>query len=71
MIENTSEAIYLGSTFSDKGSVESDVILEIQKRMKFFNKYYAFLRENYTAPLKVKEKVLDACVSSAMLYNNI
>ena len=69
IIKHKNESIYLGSIFSSKGSVKSDVILEIQKRQKHFNKFYAFLRENYNAPLLVKERVLEACVSSAVLYN--
>ena len=69
VINHTNEALYLGSTISSKGNVNSDVALEIQHRQKHFNKFYAFLKENYNAPLPVKEKVLDACVSSAVLYN--
>ena len=61
--------MYLGSLLSSAGSVNNDVKLEIQKREKHFNKFYSFLRENYNAPLFVKEQVLDACVSSAILYN--
>ena len=69
VIKHTDEALYLGSTLSSKGDIHFDVALEIQQRRKHFNKFYAFLRENYNAPFYVKEKVLDACVSSAVLHN--
>ena len=69
IIKNMNQAVYLGSLFSSWGSVKYDVILEIQKRQKHFNKFFAFLRENYNAPISVKERVLEACVSSAALYN--
>ena len=68
-IKHSNEAFYLGSTLSSKGNVTYDVSLEINQRQKHFNRFYAFLRENYSAPLSVKEKVLEACVSSAVLYN--
>ena len=70
IIKHKDEAIYLGSIFSSIGNVKHDGILEIKKRQKHFNKFYAFLRENYNAPpFLVKERVLEACVSSAVLYN--
>ena len=69
VINHTEESIYLGSILSAKGSVKSDVTLEIRCRKKQFNRFYAFLRENYNAPLAVKENVLDACVTSAVLTN--
>ena len=42
---------------------------EIKEREKQFSRFQAFLRENYNAPLSVKEKVLEACVTSAVLNN--
>ena len=38
-------------------------------RNKNFMKFYAFLPKNKFAPLKVKLKVLNACVLSSILYN--
>ena len=63
------EAIYLGSILTSTGNVNQDIAAEIKKREKQFNRFQAFLRENYNAPLSVKGKVLDACVTSAVLFN--
>ena len=69
VIKHTNEGLYLGSILSSKGDINHEVALEIQQRRKHFNKFFAFLRENYNAPFSVKEKVLEACVSSAVLHN--
>ena len=63
------EAVYLGSIITSVGNVDADVAAEIKQREKQFNRFQAFLRENYNAPLAMKEKVLDACVTSAVLNN--
>ena len=58
------EAVYLGSIKTSVGNVDADVAAEIKQQEKQFNRFRAFLRENY-ALLSMKENVLDACVISA------
>ena len=68
-IVNKSEFVYLGSTITDNGNVSNDVMSEIKQKGKKLNKFFAFITQNRNAPLEVKEKVLDACVFSAILNN--
>jgi hypothetical protein len=68
-IKCANEAVYLGSIITGTGDVNADVAAETKQREKQFSRFQAFLRENYNAPLCVKEKVLDACVTAAVLHN--
>ena len=69
VVKNVDESIYLGSIVTDSGNVSMDVKAEIKRKEKKFNKFNAFLTQNPNAPLTVKEKVLDACIVSAVIYN--
>ena len=69
IIENKKEFVYLGSIITDSGDVTKDIKAEIKKKEKRFNQFFAFLSQNRNAPLVVKEKVLEACVVSAVLTN--
>ena len=69
VIENKSEFIYLGSTITASGDVTKDIRAELKKKEKKLNQFFAFLSQNRNAPLSVKEKVLEACVVSTILYN--
>ena len=69
-IKCANEAVYLGSIITATGNVNADVTAEIKQREKQFSRFQAFLRENYNAPLCMKEKVLDACVTAAVLHNS-
>ena len=71
LIRCANKAVYLGSIITETGNVNADVAAEIKQREKQFSRFQAFLRENYNAPLQcsVKEKVLEACVTSAVLNN--
>ena len=68
-IDHNCETIYLGSTITDAGKINYDIKKEIKGKEKVFNKFFLFLHKNYYAPLKVKLKVLDACLYSSVLYN--
>ena len=68
-IRCANKAVYLGSILTETGNVNMDVAAEIKQREKQFSRFHAFLRENYNAPLSVKENVLEACVTSAVLNN--
>ena len=69
IIVNKSEFVYLGSIITDKGNVSCDVKAEIKKKEKKLNQFIAFLTQNRNAPLAVKEKVLESCILSTVLYN--
>ena len=64
-----SEFVYLGSTITDSGNVTNDLKAEIRQKEKKFNHFFAFLTQNRNAPLEVKEKVLQSCVLSTIIYN--
>ena len=69
VIENKSEFVYLGSIITASGDVTKDIRAEIKKKEKKLNQFFAFLSQNRNAPLSVKEKVLESCVVSTILYN--
>ena len=61
--------VYLGYTLTDTGLVQEDIDQHISsKRGNSTFKFMNFCRSNYTAPLVIKLKVLDACVNSCYLY---
>lgn len=68
-IKSVKEQIYLGSTITNSTNIRDDVEAENANRNKNIIKYYAFLRKNRNAPLKIKLRVLEACVMSSILYN--
>ena len=68
-IINKKEFVYLGSVITDAGNVTNDVKAEIKRKEKKLNKFIAFLTQNRNAPLAVKEKVLDSCILSTVIYN--
>ena len=68
-IHHSSETIYLGSTITNVGNINNDIKQEIKGKEKAFNKFFSFMHKNYNAPIKVKLKVLNACLYSSVLYN--
>ena len=68
-IKSKDEFVYLGSIITSAGNIQKDLRSEIMKKEKKFSKFFAFLTQNYNAPLEVKEKVLDACIVSVITYN--
>lgn len=68
-INSINEISYLGSIISNSGNIDHDIKLEVDSKVKQFNKFYAFLNKNRNAPMTVKMKVLQSCVCSAVLYN--
>ena len=69
VVNHLNEISYLGSIISSYGNVTRDIKLEVDSKVKHFNKFYAFLYKNFNAPMSVKTKVLESCVCSALLYN--
>ena len=69
VILNKKEFVYLGSIITESGNVTTDVKREIMKKENKLNQFIAFLTQNKNAPLAVKEKALDSCILSTILYN--
>ena len=69
MLSYKSSVVYLGSIISDTGNLKCDVRSYIEsKRAHVTIKFNNFCRKNYLAPLDIKLKVLNACVTAALLY---
>ena len=67
--EYCSEYVYLGAVISDTGSITYDIERYVgRKRANVTIKYNNFLRKNFLAPLSIKLKVLDICVTSSLTY---
>ena len=68
-IQYKEEFIYLGSTISDKGNIAYDIKAEINKQERRMNKFFAFLNQHHDAPIFIKEKFLESCIFSSVIYN--
>ena len=63
------EIVYLGVVYTDTGNVKHDIERYVySKRSNITIKYNNFILRNYLAPLSVKLRVLDSCVSSTLVY---
>ena len=61
--------MYLGGVVSDTGSLTYDIDKFVNnKRPNVTIKFNNFVRKNKLAPIKIKLNVLDACVTSALIY---
>ena len=65
----TSCEVYLGSSITKSFKLIDDVNADIKMRTSNVIKYFAFLRNNRNAPVEIKLLVLEACVTSSLLYN--
>ena len=62
--------VYLGSIISDKGDIKHDVMCHANsKRANLTIKYNNFCSKNNLAPLDIKIKVLDNCVTASLIYS--
>ena len=68
-LQHATHIVLLGSHLTSSASVEEDLKLHLQKRHPSVIKFYNFIRSNKSAPLKVKLKVLKACVVGSLLHN--
>lgn len=70
-LEYKHQAVYLGAIFSDTGDIKNDVYLYLtSKRSNMTVKFVNFCSKNYLAPLYIKLKVLNTCVSAALVYGS-
>ena len=69
LLDYCSEVKYLGVKISDTGSVKEDIERFLKdKRSNVSIKFRNFCRKNILAPLDIKLKVLNTCVSAALTY---
>ena len=69
MLPNVDHTVLLGSHLSESASLKVEMEMHMKKRYKSVIKFYNYMRSNKLAPLKVKLKVLKACVGNSLLYN--
>ena len=69
MVRHVSFVTLLGSQLSESGDIQDDLKFHMKHRYPAVTKYFNFLRSNKLAPTAVKLKVLQACVTSALLHN--
>ena len=68
-VKHVSFVTLLGSQLSESGSIEDDHRFHMRHRYPAVTKFFNFLRNNKLAPTAVKLRVLQACVTSALLHN--
>ena len=68
-IRNVKHVKLLGSHFSQSGRIMDDLELHMNKRCVSVHQFYNWIRSNKLAPIPVKLKVMQACVSTSLLYN--
>ena len=69
ILECKTYEIYLVSVITNSHLLSHDVEADIKRRQISFIKYFAFLRSNKNAPVKVKVIVLQSCIISSLLHN--
>ena len=67
-IINCESYCYLGSQISNS-SINRQVQNQLKSKQSHVYKYYSFIHKNSQAPYKVKEKVLQGAVCSAISYS--
>ena len=70
VIENCAHYTYLGSMFTQDGSVFSSIKKHVQLKQTCIIKFISFISKNIEFPFWVKKKVFDACITSSLLYSS-
>jgi exonuclease III len=68
VIKNCETYTYLGCQFTQDGNLTTAVKKQCESKLCHVTKYEAFVSKNPEAPFKVKKKVLEAALLSAILY---
>ena len=68
-IKHVNVVTLLGSQLTESGNLDDDLEYHMKKRFQAVTKFYNFIRSNKLAPTSIKLKVLDACVTTALLHN--
>ena len=66
VVERCTQYVYLGSPFTDDGSVSTSVRAHADAKMPHVIKFTSFLRKNGDIPFIVKKRVFDACLMSVV-----
>ena len=67
-VKHASTYIYLGSPFTENGSMRCVIEQHLKSRISDLNKFKIFCKMNPTMPYIYKKKVLDAAILSSLLY---
>ena len=67
-VKHAIKYIYLGSPFTENGSIRSVIELHLKTRTADLNKFKIFCKMNATMPYQYKKKVLQAVITSSLLY---
>jgi hypothetical protein len=68
VVKHTTSYIYLGSPFTENGNIRTVIKLHVKTRSKDLNKFRIFCRQNETMPYIFKKMVLDAVITTSLLY---
>ena len=67
----SSTTVYLGSLFTDSGIIADDITQHsLNKNKNVSVKLANFITNNSGAPITVKTKVLQSCVTATLLYSS-
>ena len=69
-IEHTDSYIYLGSSFSAKGCISTDIQDHAKLKQKHINKFNVFCFKNQSMPFTFKNDVFEAVLTSKLTYGS-
>ena len=67
-IDHTDTYIYLGSSFSAKGCISTDIQDHAKLKQKHINKFNIFCFKNQSKPFKYKKQVFEAVLTIKLIY---
>ena len=70
VVESCNQYIYLGFPYTCDGSAYSAVMVHADTKMAYVNKFISFLKKNNDIPFRVKKRIFDAALMSAILYGS-
>ena len=70
VVKDTKSYIYLGSPFTENGKLSDVIKLHVKSRSKDLNKFKIFCMKNETMPFLFKKTVLEATITSSLLYGS-
>mgnify|MGYP001545129845 CR=1 FL=1 len=70
LISTCESYVYLGAHFTSNGKLSSAITNHCSTKMAHVTKFNAFVQRNCDFPYSIKEKVLIACLMSALLYSS-
>ena len=68
VVKHATSYVYLGSPFTENGSINSVISMHVKSRWKDLNKFRIFCYKNETMPYVYKKKVLEAVIKTRLLY---